>query len=70
MSSESRRQEPQGNSFDGQGLRLLARLIARAHRAELGLDPNGSLEEQPEEVDAEPESLTRDQAKRGKRMAP
>ena len=70
MSSESRRQEPQGNSFDGQGLRLLARLIARAHRAELGLDPNGSLEEQSEVVDAEPESLTRDQAKRGKRMAP
>ena len=70
MSSESRRQEPQGNSFDRQGLRLLAGLIARAHRAKLGLDPKGSLEEQPpEEVDPQPEGLAR-QAKRGKRMDP
>ena len=70
MSSESRRQEPQGNSFDGQGLRLLAGLIARAHRAKLGLDPKVSLEEQPEENDPQPEGLGRLRAQRGKRMDP
>ena len=56
MSPELRREEPHDSPFAGQGLRLLARLIAKAHRAKAGLHPQGSSDKQPDnEVDPQSE---------------
>ena len=56
MSPEPPRKEPQDSPFAGQGLRLLARLIARAHRAKVGLNAEGPSDKKPDnEADPQPE---------------
>lgn len=62
--SEARYDRPEAQL----GLRLLARLIARAHRAKVGLDIQGLCDQKPaEQADLQPEGSAPPQSKRGKR---